>query len=63
MSATHERPDYLTVRELADLLGVSLRTAYTLVTSGEVPAVRVRSLWRVPRAELERQLALREPAQ
>jgi excisionase family DNA binding protein len=55
--ATTEEQAFLTVRELALHLRVSLRTAYQLVSAGEVPRVRVGSQWRIPRAELERQLA------
>ena len=32
-----------TVREVADLLGVSRSTVYTLIRTGELPAYRVRS--------------------
>jgi excisionase family DNA binding protein len=57
VSTTEHQPEYLSVREVAELLGVSVRTAYTLVTSGEIPAVRVRSLWRIQRTALEQHLA------
>lgn len=56
MPTTAEQPDFLTVRELADYLRVSLRTAYQLVYDGAVPSVRVASVWRIPRAELDAQL-------
>lgn len=54
----------LTVRELAAYLRISLRKAYALVESGEVPAYRVGGQFRIPRAELDQQLAdtLRRPA-
>ena len=55
MSTTVVRP-YLSVRELADYLGVSRHTAYALVRRGAVPSVRVGGQYRIPRAELERQL-------
>jgi excisionase family DNA binding protein len=51
------RPDYLTVEELGRLLRVSRPTAYKLVTSGQVPRVRVGNQWRIPWTELERHLA------
>ena len=57
MTATTERPDLLTVRELADYLRVSLRTAYQLVTDGEVQALKVGGQWRIPRAALDSRLA------
>jgi len=57
MSTTAERPEFLTVRELARYLRVSLRTAYQLVSSGAVPAVKVGGQHRIPRAELDQRLA------
>jgi excisionase family DNA binding protein len=52
-------PAYLSVRQLADYLGVSLRTAYSLVHDGDVPVVRIRGQHRIPRAELDRALTER----
>jgi excisionase family DNA binding protein len=48
---------FLTVRELAALLRISRKTAYLLVKTGEIPSVKVGGSYRIPRAELERQLA------
>ena len=62
MSTTKQRPELLTLRELAVYLRVSKRTAYQLATDGAVPAVKVGGQWRIPRAALERQLAESEPA-
>lgn len=59
MSTTEQRPELLTLREVAEYLRVSTRTAYQLARDGAIPAVRVGGQWRVPRAELERQLAQR----
>jgi excisionase family DNA binding protein len=56
MSTTAERPEFLTVRELADYLRVSLRTAYELVHRGDVPAVKVGGVYRIRLAELDRKL-------
>ena len=50
-------PAYLSVRELAQYLGVSRRTAYTLVLERAVPVVRIRGQYRIPKDALERQLA------
>jgi excisionase family DNA binding protein len=50
---------YLSVSDLARYLKVSRRTAYNLVVDGAVPSVRVGGQHRIPRAELERQLAKR----
>jgi len=55
--STTERRHFLTVDELADYLRVSRSMAYKLVQGGNVPRVRVGGQWRIPRAELERQLA------
>jgi excisionase family DNA binding protein len=52
-----EQRHFLTVDELGEFLRVSRTKAYELVTRGEVPRVRVGGQWRIPRAELERQLA------
>jgi excisionase family DNA binding protein len=56
MSDTEQRR-FLTVDELGQFLRVSRTKAYELVTSGAVPRVRVGGQWRIPRAELEKQLA------
>lgn len=63
MTTTAER-HFLTVSETAEYLRVSLRTAYQLVYDGAVPAVKVGGQYRIPRAELDRQLmeATRNPA-
>ncbi|HLJ80672.1 MAG TPA: helix-turn-helix domain-containing protein [Ktedonobacterales bacterium] len=44
----------LTVMEAAALLRIGRRQAYERVRSGELPAIRCGTSWRVPRAELER---------
>jgi excisionase family DNA binding protein len=62
MATVEHRPELLTLRELAVYLRVSVRTAYQLVSAGDVPAVKVGGQWRIPRAELERRLVGLEPA-
>lgn len=57
MSTIAEGSAFLTVRELAAYLRVSLRTAYQLIYDGAVPAARVGGQYRIRRAELDRQLA------
>jgi excisionase family DNA binding protein len=57
MATTTVEPAFLSVRELAHYLRVSERTAYQLIYDGSVPCVKVRGQHRIPRAELERQLA------
>jgi excisionase family DNA binding protein len=48
--------DLLTPGEVADILKASKATAYALLSSGEVPTVRIGSLVRVRRGDLERYL-------
>ncbi len=54
--STTSSPAYLSVREVAKLLRVSRRTAYALVESGALPALRLTptGAWRIPAADLER---------
>ena len=44
--------EYLTPREVMNLLYVGRNTFYKLVNSGELPAFRVGKLWRVSRQAL-----------
>jgi len=44
----------LTVREVADFLSVSPKTVYRRVWSGELPAVKLGSVVRIPMAELRK---------
>ena len=62
--ATTAEPQFLTVREAADHLRISVTKAYQLVASGEIPAVRVGGQYRIPRAVLARHLmaTMRPPA-
>jgi excisionase family DNA binding protein len=57
MAATTDQPELLTLRELAEYLRVSDRTAYQLVSDGVVPATKVGGQWRIVRAMLDSQLA------
>ncbi|CAD0183279.1 putative molybdopterin biosynthesis protein MoeA/LysR substrate binding-domain-containing protein [Ruegeria sp. THAF57] len=45
-------PEYLTTKELADLLRIGERKAYDLASSGEVPCVRAMGKLLFPRAEI-----------
>nr|WP_325196454.1 helix-turn-helix domain-containing protein [uncultured Oscillibacter sp.] len=45
--------EYLTPREVMDLLYIGRNTFYKLVNSGELPAFRIGKLWRVSRKALE----------
>ncbi len=44
---------YMSLEEVADLMGVTYQLIYRLVRSGELPAVRLGKLYRVSRADLE----------
>ena len=44
--------EYLTPREVMNLLYIGRNTFYKLVNSGELPAFRVGKLWRVSRKAL-----------
>ena len=56
MSTNTVTPAYLSVLDLARYLDVSRHTAYALVRAGSVPSVRVGGQYRIPLAELQRQL-------
>ena len=56
MSATLEEP-LLTVREAARVLSVSVRTIYTLIEDGRIPAFRVGGQLRLSRDVLASWLA------
>ena len=43
---------YFTVREVAEILKVTERTIYNLIESGELKAVKVGDLWRIPESSL-----------
>ena len=48
-------PRFLQLADVAEILNISPRQAYTLVNSGELPAIRVggRGQWRIEASELE----------
>ncbi|MEF2146486.1 MAG: helix-turn-helix domain-containing protein [Desulfovibrionaceae bacterium] len=47
MTDTPKAPVLLTVREVADMLRVHQRTAYRLITKGDIKAIRIGGQWRV----------------
>ena len=49
--------EYMSLEEVADMLGVTYQLIYRLVRSGELPAVRLGKLYRVSRADLDGYLA------
>ena len=44
---------YMSLEEVADMLGVTYQLIYRLVRSGELPAVRLGKLYRVSREDLD----------
>jgi excisionase family DNA binding protein len=46
--------EILTIREVAALLKIGEKTAYTMAQSGELPGFKVRGQWRFRRIELDR---------
>lgn len=52
MSDTPKAPLLLTVHEVAETLRVHQRTAYRLITRGDIKAIKIGSQWRVPEAAL-----------
>ena len=45
--------EYLTPREVMELLAIGKNTFYKMVQSGQLPAFRIGRQWRVRRADLE----------
>ena len=44
---------YMSLEEVADMLGVTYQLIYRLVRSGELPAVRLGKLYRVSKSDLD----------
>ncbi len=57
------RARWLTVTELANLLGVHQRTIYRALSSGRLGGVRVGAAWRVRREDLETWLGAQDERQ
>lgn len=57
-------PRFLTLVDVQDVLNVSERTAYSLVRSGEIPAIQVgaKRVWRIEQDDFERYLDERRAA-
>ncbi len=49
-------PRFLTLADVTEILNISAQQAYSLVKSGELPAIQIggRGIWRVETSELER---------
>lgn len=41
--------DILTVDELCELLSIGKNTAYSLLASGQIKAVRINRVWKIPK--------------
>lgn len=52
--------EYISLEEVADILGVTYQLIYRLVRAGELPAVRLGKLYRVSRADLDKYLESRK---
>lgn len=49
--------EILTIHELAALLKIGEKTAYTMAQSGELPGFKVRDQWRFRRADIDAWIA------
>lgn len=54
---------FLTVKETADLLNVSVRWVYAQCKKQQLPAVQLGGLWRIDRAKLEAMLKVADTPQ
>jgi excisionase family DNA binding protein len=53
------KDESLTIREVATLLKIGERTAYTMVQEGQLPGLKVRGQWRFRRADIDQRIAQR----
>lgn len=55
MSSPTDRPRFLQLADVAEILNISAAQAYALVRNGSLPAIKVggRGQWRVEAAQLE----------
>ena len=51
-NVSSERPDVLTIREVARFLRIKDRTVYALANKGEIPAFKVGRQWRFHRSRI-----------
>jgi len=45
--------EVLTIKEVADLLKIGDKTAYTMAQAGELPGFKVRGQWRFRRSDID----------
>lgn len=50
----------MTVKRVAEALGVSNKTVYRMIADGQLKAVRIRNAWRISVDELKRVVAYAE---
>lgn len=50
----------MTVRKVAEALGVCDKTVYRMIADGQLKAVRIRNAWRISADELKRVVAYAE---
>ncbi len=50
---TQMQTDIMTIREVADYLKLTEKTAYRLVAEGKIPGFKVGGSWRFRRSEIE----------
>ena len=59
MAQSHARARFLTVAEVADLMRVSTMTVYRLIKSGELPAAKISSSFRLRESDVDAYLRSR----
>jgi excisionase family DNA binding protein len=50
----HERAEFRTVKETAEVLRIGITQAYNAIHAGEIKAVKIGGSYRVPDGEIER---------
>ncbi len=50
---TETQTDIMTIREVADYLKLTEKTAYRLTAEGKIPGFKVGGSWRFKRSEIE----------
>ncbi len=59
MDMAQQRPRFVTVAEVAELMRVSTMTVYRLIKAGDLPAVRFGKSYRIDEADVDAYLAER----
>lgn len=54
--------EVLTIREVAALLRIGEKTAYTMAQTGELPGFKVRGQWRFRRIDLDKWMSSQKQA-